>query len=214
MPAVDCALARPSFNAASATASIMFAPAPTDIWRATNFQRLAFTGVEAERRCRLPRPAGDRIGNTPGLHGAQDALIGQQESKYVFNYPVHSGSRHVAGRLSRRLACAHPNRGAPAVSARSYGLWDVYAARTGSRIRPFLQLSNVTGTSYEEIPRVPMPGRSILGGFELLVFAVAINWMEEAFDSTRGIPLYAWPFRRIAGPGTGPDWTPTRRFSA
>jgi hypothetical protein len=51
-----------------------------------------------------------------------------------------------------------------------YGLWDVHAAATQHRVRPFLQLSNVTNTSYEEISRVAMPGRSIIGGLEFLVF--------------------------------------------
>ena len=52
-----------------------------------------------------------------------------------------------------------------------YGLWDVYAAvTTHRRVRPFLQLSNLTNTSYEEISRVAMPGRSIIGGVEVLVF--------------------------------------------
>ena len=51
-----------------------------------------------------------------------------------------------------------------------YGLWDIHAAATRHRVRPFLQLSNVTNTSYEEISRVAMPGRSIIGGLELLVF--------------------------------------------
>ena len=36
--------------------------------------------------------------------------------------------------------------------------------------RPFLQLSNVTSTSYQEIPEVAMPGRSVLGGIEIRVF--------------------------------------------
>ncbi len=49
-----------------------------------------------------------------------------------------------------------------------YGMYT--PLRNRRRIRPFVQLSNLTNTSYEEIPACAMPGRSILGGFELLVF--------------------------------------------
>jgi hypothetical protein len=37
-------------------------------------------------------------------------------------------------------------------------------------MRPFLHLTNLTGTSYEEILRVPMPGRGIAGGVEWVLF--------------------------------------------
>lgn len=141
---------------------------PADIWRATNFQRLQFTGVEGAVAVRAATSHEIEFQYT-GLHGVQDA-IGLQESKYVFNYPVHSGvvtwqAGFRAGLLARtRIGVLRRYQRDP------YGLWDVYAALNRRRIRPFVQLSNLTGTSYEEIPRVPMPGRSILGGFELLVF--------------------------------------------
>jgi iron complex outermembrane receptor protein len=51
-----------------------------------------------------------------------------------------------------------------------YALWDLYAASSRGRVRPFLQLANLTATSYEEIIGVAMPGRSIVGGIEWIVF--------------------------------------------
>ena len=52
----------------------------------------------------------------------------------------------------------------------SYMVWDLSLAHYGKRIRPFMQLSNLGGAVYEEIPGVPLPGRGILGGIELVLF--------------------------------------------
>ena len=38
------------------------------------------------------------------------------------------------------------------------------------RVRPFLQLTNITSTVYQEIPLVAMPKRGVIGGVELYVF--------------------------------------------
>jgi iron complex outermembrane receptor protein len=46
-------------------------------------------------------------------------------------------------------------------------LWDVGVARPQGRIRPYVQFANLTNTSYQEIPGVVMPGRSVIGGVEL-----------------------------------------------
>ena len=140
---------------------------PTDIWRATNFQSLNFTGVEASLRTRLPRRQTAELQYT-GLRGAQDALAGYL-SKYVFNYPVHSGIATWQG--SFRGVAARTRLGVVQRFARDpYAVWDVYGARTSGRVRPFLQLTNLSGTVYQEIPGVAMQGRAIVGGLEWIVF--------------------------------------------
>ena len=48
-------------------------------------------------------------------------------------------------------------------SERAVQTWDVR-----KNLRPFLQLTNLTAARYEEIPSVPMPGRGIVGGLELV----------------------------------------------
>jgi iron complex outermembrane receptor protein len=50
-----------------------------------------------------------------------------------------------------------------------YALWDLAVTRQFRYVRPFLQLSNLANTSYQEIAGVAMPGRSILGGVEVLL---------------------------------------------
>lgn len=140
-----------------------------DIWRATNFHRLQFTGIEGSVAFR-PAPAQEIEWQYTGLRGAQDALEGQM-SKYVFNYPVHSGVISWQGGFRGGLALRTRIGVLQRYQRGTYGLWDLYGAASRHRIRPFVQLSNVSNTSYEEIPRVAMPGRSIVGGIEWLVFA-------------------------------------------
>jgi iron complex outermembrane receptor protein len=50
-----------------------------------------------------------------------------------------------------------------------YGLWDIDAAYTRGHVHPFLRLSNLTNASYQEIQGVAMPGRSVVGGVELVL---------------------------------------------
>lgn len=141
---------------------------PADIWRAMNFQKLDFTGVEGSVALR-PVAAHEFEWQYTGLHGAQDALEGQL-SKYVFNYPVHSGIVTWQGVFPRGIVGRTRVGVLQRYERDVYGLWDLYAASSRGRFRPFFQLGNMTNTSYQEIPGVPMPGRSILGGFELVVF--------------------------------------------
>ena len=51
-----------------------------------------------------------------------------------------------------------------------YTVVDLYAARARGRVRPFLQLTNLTGAVYQEIQGVPMPGRGIVGGLDVLIY--------------------------------------------
>jgi vitamin B12 transporter len=48
-----------------------------------------------------------------------------------------------------------------------YALWDVSIAWNRSKVRPYVQLTNLTNTSYEEIMGVNMPGRAVLAGVEI-----------------------------------------------
>ncbi|MGH9662491.1 MAG: TonB-dependent receptor plug domain-containing protein, partial [Bryobacteraceae bacterium] len=135
---------------------------PADIWRATNFQKLRFTGVEISARAR-----GLDLSYT-GLRAAQDALQGVF-SRYVFNFPAHSGVASWTG--SWRGLIARTRIGAMARRARDpYAVWDVYAAHSGGRVRPFVQFTNLTATTYQEILGVAMPGRAVVGGIEVAVF--------------------------------------------
>ena len=141
---------------------------PDDIWRARNFQELRFNGVEAALTAVVRRSHHLDFRYTR-LDGAQDVLNGFL-SRYVFNYPTHSGIASWQAALPGGMA-ARSRLGVIQRYARDpYPVWDVSITRTRGRLHPFLQLTNLTGTSYQEIPGVAMPGRAILGGIEIAVF--------------------------------------------
>ena len=138
-----------------------------DIWRATNFQRLNFTGVEAAARVRLTENHQLDFSYT-GLRGAQNALAGSF-SKYTFNYPNHLGVAGWQSSLPGGLI-ARVRVGAVQRFARDpYAVLDAYAARARGKVRPFVQLTNLNDAVYQEIFGVAMPGRAALVGLEFVL---------------------------------------------
>ena len=140
---------------------------PTDLWRAVNIDNLDFTGVEASLRV-LPSSGQSIDFRYTGLRGVQDT-VPVEYTKYTFNYPTNSGV--IAWQASLRSDVVFRTRvGILDRRGRDpYALWDVYAAITRGRVHPFLQVSNVTSTQYQEVLGVAMPGRTIIGGVELVV---------------------------------------------
>lgn len=141
---------------------------PTDVWRATNFQRLHFTGVEASLVATVARKHRLEWQYT-GLNGGREAK-GAVMSKYTFNYPEHTGiaswqATWPGGLLTRTRV------GATQRYARNvYAVWDAYAAWNRGRVRPYAQFTNLTATGYEEIAGVAMPGRGLLFGVDVLLW--------------------------------------------
>jgi iron complex outermembrane receptor protein len=137
---------------------------PDEPWQAMNFQQLSFRGVELALQARLTGSQQVEVQYT-GLHGSASAAAVLQ-SKYLFTYPgeqaVATWQLFTHGWLARtRLGVL--NR----IARDPYALWDVDIAWTEHRIRPYLQLSNISDTRYQEIAGVVMPGRSALVGIEL-----------------------------------------------
>ncbi len=141
---------------------------PADFWQALNIDSLNFTGVEAG--VRLTPWRGQTIDlRYTALRGVENALpIG--ETEYTFNYPVHSGVVAWEGTLPHGILFRTRVGALDRRGRYPYGLWDLYAASTRGRVHPFLQIANVTSTVYQEIPGVAMPGRTIIGGIEWLLW--------------------------------------------
>ena len=59
------------------------------------------------------------------------------------------------------------------VAASPYAIWDASAGYASGRVRPFLQLTNITSTVYQDIPLVAMPKRGVVGGVELYLFGAS-----------------------------------------
>jgi iron complex outermembrane receptor protein len=143
-------------------------PTANGPWQAANIDNLRFTGAEASVTLRPAKTQEVSLQYT-GLTGIQEAL-GQQFSKYVFNYP--SDSAVAAWRAALPHGILMRTRvGALNRRARNpYALWDVYGGYSRGRVHPFLQMTNLTNTQYQEIIGVSMPGRAFLGGLEIRVW--------------------------------------------
>lgn len=139
---------------------------PADPWQAMNVQRISFEGLETDLRfTTLNNLHAVQIGYTM-IHASQQPYQGV--SKYVFNYPSHEAivtwsDRPIDG-ISLRSRIGVLQR----VGLDPYAVWDFAAAVHSGAIRPFLQLSNISGTRYQEVAGVDMPGRGIIGGVEIV----------------------------------------------
>jgi iron complex outermembrane receptor protein len=138
-----------------------------DLWQATNFDKLHFTGVEASVFWE-PRTA-QRVGfSFTGLHGVNasgDVVL----SKYTFNYPVQTAVAQWSGTVAKHLL-ARTSVGAAHRQLRpAYAVWDASASYTQWRVRPYVRLTNITSTVYQEITGVALPRRGVVGGIEIVL---------------------------------------------
>ena len=142
---------------------------PTDIWRATNIDQIHFHGMESSLR--LPIFHGQSIsGAYTVLKGYHQTVSGIQ-SQYAFQYPVQSGILSWRANLPHGILARSRVGVLECYGQKTYGLWDLYASSTTGRIHPFVQLTNVTSTSYQELQGVVMPGRAVVAGVEVVVFS-------------------------------------------
>lgn len=151
---------------------IDYALAADGRWHATNIDNLNFIGVETAFHLRLPNQQQVDFAYT-GIHANRDSSMADVPTRYLFNYLADNGSVGWQGRLPGNIM----GRTRLGVCERRgldpYALWDVSLTRAFSRVSPFLQLSNLTDTQYADITvpaRVPMPGRSVVGGVSVLIF--------------------------------------------
>ena len=139
---------------------------PTDIWRALNIQNLTFRGVEANARWTPSYRHTVDLSYTT-IRGTQDT-VPAGFTKYTFNYPSRNGvfSWQLTPRANflMRTRVAYIAR----LQRSPYTLWDFYAALPHGKVHPFLQVSNMTNTGSQSTPGVIMPGRTIVGGVELV----------------------------------------------
>jgi iron complex outermembrane receptor protein len=141
-------------------------PGASDLWHAYNIDNLHFTGVETLIRYRLNDRQEFDLGYS-GLYGAQQALNGLI-SQYVFNYPTHNAYAGWQGSLGYGILARTRIGVVQRYQRDAYPLWDFSIARESGRVRPYLQLANLSDTSYQEIEGVAMPGRAIIAGLEVV----------------------------------------------
>lgn len=141
---------------------------PGDLYRAANILKLTFTGVESSVRVQIAAAQEIRAQFT-ALHASEAPLPGVV-SKYAFNYAKRNGVISWQGTLGSMLVARTRVRVLERYAQDVYAVWDASVARSSGRVRPFLQFTNLTNTSYQEIPGVAMPGRGIVGGMDLCIY--------------------------------------------
>ena len=142
---------------------------PTAVWQATNIDQLVFRGAEASLHAPLTHSQELDFSYTV-MHGFHQAMPGIQ-SEYAFWYPAQSGVFSWRAQLPHGLLARSRVGVLDRYAYKTYGVWDVYLARSAGRIHPFVQLTNLTNTSYQEVQMVAMPGRAVVAGVEVSVFS-------------------------------------------
>ncbi len=165
---IDYVKCQPGYLFDDGTGDCIASPGATDLWHAYNIDRLNFAGVETVVRYKPSDRQEFDLGYT-GIYGAQQALNGLI-SQYVFNYPTHNAFAAWQGSVSHGIIARTRLGVTQRYQRDAYPLWDLAIARDEGRIRPYLELTNLTDTSYQEIVGIPMPGRAVIGGVELVVF--------------------------------------------
>lgn len=136
-----------------------------DLWHAANLNGLRFAGVESSLTWSINESQSVSVAWT-GLHGAQNALHGLQ-SEYVFNYPVENVHATWTAVLGRAMTISNMVQLAQRYHESVYPVWNVWATHAKGRVQPYLRLTNLSNTGYQEIEGVPMPPREIAGGFAI-----------------------------------------------
>lgn len=133
-----------------------------DLWHAANLNGLHFVGVETSLTWAPTERQSVRIAWT-GLHGAQSALHGLQ-SEYIFNYPVENMHATWTAALGHAMTISNMVQLAQRYQQSVYPVWNVWITHATGRVQPYLRLTNLSNTGYEEIEGVQMPPWEIAGG--------------------------------------------------
>jgi iron complex outermembrane receptor protein len=144
-----------------------FRTSPAQLWQALNIDNLNFKGWEASLRW-TPTAVHALDFRYTQLTGSEDTVpLGF--TKYTFNYPAKSGvfgwriTPNANFLLRTRVGVLERRDQSP------YALWDIYAGLPRHKVHPFVQVTNMANTGYQEIQGVAMPGRTILGGVEVVL---------------------------------------------
>lgn len=134
-----------------------------NLWCAANLSGLHFVGAESTATWIPVRSQKVRIAWT-AIHGAQSALHGLQ-SQYVFNYPVQNIQATWTAMMPHAITLMNFVQIAQRYQQTPYPVWNATLTHDTGRLRPYLRLTNLSNTGYQEISGVNMPPRAIMGGF-------------------------------------------------
>jgi iron complex outermembrane receptor protein len=144
---------------------VLATPALTNAqkWQAINVPTLDISGAEASARLRVGKLQQVQLSYT-AAHSANfpTAYI----SEYAYNYAAQNAIFGWTGVFSQLTAFTQLNV-VQKTGRTAYPLWDVSLSRNAGLVRPYLRLLNLANTGYEEIAKVRMQGRTIMGGMQV-----------------------------------------------
>ncbi|MDQ2832439.1 MAG: TonB-dependent receptor [Acidobacteriota bacterium] len=150
-------------------------------YQAVNIQNLNITGAETTLRLRLSDTQQLQFSYTAAQSATPPPNL---ISKYAYNYAAQNAIFAWTGVLPGALPGVLPGRlfgkagrqitvhtqvnVVQRTQQTAYPLWDVSVARNTGHLRPYLRLLNLSNTGYQEIPQVPMQGRTFLAGAQFM----------------------------------------------
>ncbi len=136
-------------------------------WQAINIQNLDITGAEATARLRLTNTQQLQFSYT-AAHTAPPPpnLL----SEYAYNYAAQNAlfgwSGTLPGKIGHQINARTQVNVVQKTHHTAYALWDIALSRNTGHLRPYLRALNLSNTGYQEIPQVPLQGRTIMAGIE------------------------------------------------
>jgi iron complex outermembrane receptor protein len=150
---------------ALATDALTFA----EPYQAVNIQNLDITGAEATARLRLTSTQQLQFSYTAAHAASPPANL---ISEYAYNYAAQNALFAWNGNF-RQIAARTQVNIVQRTQHTAYPLWDIALSRNTGHLRPYLRLLNLSNTGYQEIPDVPLQGRTIMAGTEF-------NWSRPS----------------------------------
>ena len=151
-----------------ATPALTFA----EPYQAVNIQNLNITGAETSLRLRLFATQQLQFSYTAARAASPPPnLISEYAYNYAAQNAIFSWIGQLPGAIGRQITAYTKVNLVQRTQHTAYPLWDVTLARNTGRLRPYLRLLNLSNTGYQEIPQVPLQGRSLIAGTEF-------NWSK------------------------------------
>jgi len=142
-------------------------------YQAINIQNLNITGAEATVRLRLTDNQQLQFSYT-AAHAASPPT--NLLSEYAYNYAAQNAlvawNGTLPGKIGRQINARTQINVVQKTQHTAYPLWDISLSRKTGHLRPYLRALNLSNTGYQEIPQVPLQGRTIMAGAEF-------NWSHN-----------------------------------
>jgi outer membrane cobalamin receptor len=138
-------------------------------YQAVNIQNLNITGAETTLRLRLTNNQQLQFSYAAAHAASPPANL---ISEYAYNYAAQNAFFTWSGNFHQIAAYTQVNV-VQRTQRTAYPLWNVSLSRNTGHLRPYLRLLNLSNTGYQEIPDVPLQGRTIIAGTEF-------NWSRPS----------------------------------